>query len=184
MEQECLKGLGFNKGMVAFLKTSGKTMIFRGVLLLVLSGLLFFQPVNTIIVMTRVIGIGVLLDGILLLGAGLRAGEGRGELMITNGVMLVLMGCLAIFKPLLVDWLWGIVIGVWVLIAGLQSLFVGGSRMWSSIFAGVFLVLAGGLIVSSPWIGLLQIAWTIALLLLLIGVVLIVQGFRLASSVR
>ncbi len=184
MEQDYLKGLGFNKGMVAFLKTSGKTMIFRGILLVLLSGLLFCYPVETTTITTRIIGIGLLLDGILLLGAGFRAGEGRRELLVFNGFVLVLVGCLSVFKPLAVNWLWVIVIGIWILIAGLQSLFIGGSRLWSSVFSGLILILVGGLFISAPWVGLLQIAWCLALLLMMTGTVLIVQGFRLTSSLR
>jgi len=113
--------------------------------------------------------------------------RGAWWVMLLRGILAIVLGLLAFFKP--AGMLIGIVevMGLFFLLDGVLLIlgaitgFAGGSR-WLSLLGGLFYILAGIVIFSSPLLSAL-IAGTLAIYLMA-GFVLITGIMRIATAIR
>ncbi len=163
-------------------RSLGKNLIFRGVLELLLGILLLLNPLQTTAMLTIVIGAFLIMDGIGILIAGIRhSGAGKAWL-ITNAAALALLGLVAVLRPILMDTMWVLVIGVWQIFGGIECLAGGGWRRGWNVASGVLSLILGVIFICAPFAGLLSVIWLLGILLISSGVVTVAAGVQLRSA--
>lgn len=103
--------------------------------------------------------------------------------VLAYGVLVVLIGCLALANPLATGLATGLLLGVMVLGYGLLTLISSLTSLskrgrWIEALLGLLGVVAGGIILFAPFAGALSLVWAIGLWLFVSGV------FQLASAIR
>ena len=155
-----------------------RDLILRGILEALLGLLLLAKPVQTAVFITVVIGVFLLIDGATLLILGVRTpGPGR-KWLIVNAALLLLLGAFTVWRPIMVDSLWVVVLGVWQILGGIEALAGGGRKVWN-VLSGVLSLLLGAVFVVSPFVGLLSILWLLGILLAFSGAVTVVAGIKI-----
>jgi uncharacterized membrane protein HdeD (DUF308 family) len=123
--------------------------------------------------------------GAFAIVAGLRATSGtRRWLLLTEGVLGILAGLVALFWPGLTAVLLLYVISFWAVLGGLIRI-VGAILLrreidneWTMALSGVLWVLLGIVLTVLPGVGLLALAWVIGVFTLGVGVALIALAFK------
>ena len=155
------------------LRPSPFAIAWRGILLLILGGLLLLQPKLTIQILTIAIGFLLIFDGAWLAAASRRAKAAPRNFMLITGLLTILLGCAAIFAPLMIHFAWAILIGLWLLICAYGD-FRGGEYL--SAAAGA---LTGLIFVILPAAGVLTITWGLGILLTALGVMMLMIAYRM-----
>lgn len=162
----------------AAIRMLGRDLMLRGILEALLGVLLLVRPVQTAVVLTVAIGVFLLIDGATMLLIGLKApGPGK-KWLIINAVLLLLLGVFAVWRPIMVDSLWVVILGIWQLMGGIEALAGGGAKLWN-VLLGVLSLALGVVFIVSPFVGLLSIIWLIGVLLVLSGALTILAGVKL-----
>lgn len=163
-------------------------VVLRGVLAVLFGVLAYLWPGITAASFVFVFGAYALLDGVSSLAAAFRPapGESRGWLVV-GGVLGVLAALVVFFMPGLsavflfyVVAAWAIATGVTQILAAIQLRKVIEGE-WLLVLSGLLAVALGLFMFARPAAGLLGLIWAIAIYAVVVGVVLIVQGFRLRS---
>ena len=126
----------------------GRNLIFRGILEVAVGLLLLFSPARTIEILTVAIGVLLILDGVVLFFASLRSGPAGKRFAVINATLLVLFGAMTICSPLFMEYLWILILGVWLIVTSVSELLGGGwRRMWGiascllSLIVGIVFIL-------------------------------------------
>ena len=158
----------------------------RGLLAIAFGIAALVWPQITVWALVIVFGVYVLIDGVLDLGmaiggtgpGGTRLGGGRRWWLVFMGLLGIAAGLVAFFWPEItaVALLW--VIAVWAIISGVIELMTAWTARaelnneWMWVLAGVLSIALGILLLAQPgtgavaliyWIGVLAIAWGVAL---------------------
>ena len=161
----------------AAMRALGRDLVLRGVLEALVGLLLLLRPMQTAVFITIAVGVFLIIDGATLLFLALRSsGPGRGWLIV-NAALLLLLGVFAVWRPVMVDSLWVVILGVWQILGGIETLAGGINKLWN-VFSGVLSLIVGIVFVVSPFVGLMSIIWLIGALLLFSGVVTIIAGTK------
>jgi uncharacterized membrane protein HdeD (DUF308 family) len=168
--------------------------LLRGVLLVLVGGYALFQPGMTVAVLTQVIALFVILDGILTLVAGL-VGQIPSRLwVIVRGVLEILVGLFVFAYPMLVAGTAATILlfclafaaisgGIMEIIAAIQARRQIDGAGWI-ILGGVLAVLFGVLILLAPLTFGAFIVRVLGIFAILSGVSLIVFAFRVRQLGR
>jgi uncharacterized membrane protein HdeD (DUF308 family) len=148
---------------------------------------LVIEPHETLKVLTVILGILLLVDGVAVLVASIFGhGEGRGLLAIV-GILSVIAGLVLIKKPFHTLVFLTLVVGIWFVVAG-AARFVSAFSMTGSrgltIFGALIEVAAGILILSWPEIGLTTFAVIVGIVMMIRGLLLIYAGWLLHKVVK
>lgn len=162
-----------------FFHANRSALLIRGLVFSLIGLIGLFHPIGSMAAITVVLGIFLLLDamGALFLSIACRLFSG-----FFWSILLCAAGIVMILRPLEADVLVAVVLGVWLIITGIEELLsarVSPSRFILSGFGGMS-ILIGILLAVAPFAGLTAFSWLIALLLLLSGV----EMLALAISVR
>ena len=172
------------------LKRSANYLILAGVLGIVFGLTAMAYPIGTVAALVILWGIYALTDGVMALVLAFRpeAAAARWFLLII-GVIGVVAGLTAIFRPFSSALVLTSLLGVWLVLRGLMEIAsafgetVETSR-WLLVLAGLFWVVAGVLFFSNPgtsavsmtvWLGVLVIGW---------GMLMVLVGFRARSQAQ
>jgi uncharacterized membrane protein HdeD (DUF308 family) len=156
--------------------------ILTGAISVVAGIVVLAKPSNSLATLAVVFGIFVLLDGIMeLVGAAVGGSTNRGMLAVV-GVISVIAGVLLIRHPLGGVRAVALVVGIWLVAAGVVR-FIGafdaeGHRVLR-IVAALVLMVAGIAIVSSPHIGYATLALIAGLGFIAYGVGMMAYGWAL-----
>ncbi len=157
-------------------------------LLSVIAGIVVLaKPSHSLATLAVIFGIFVLVDGIIeLAGALIGSSQNRGLLAVV-GVLSVIAGVLLIRHPLGGVRAVALVLGIWLIAAGVVRFIaaVDGreNRLWRIVVA-VVLAVAGIAIAASPHIGYATLALIAGLGFICYGLSLIVAGLALHSVRR
>ena len=166
---------------------AGASLLLRAALMVVLGLLLVVNPGGSLLMLTRGIGVVLLIFGAIGVAAALGGGAARyrffawrgvRDMTLFNSAAIILLGIISLVYPAKADVFWVLMIGLWQLVTGLQSLF-GGRRspfLWSS---GLLSILIGVVLLVAPWTSLLTMVWLFGILLIAAGVWIGYAGFRL-----
>ena len=169
------------------LHSVGASLLLRAVLMVLMGLLLVVNPGGSIAVLTMVIGIALLIVGGIGVAASLSSAfsrfaifsaRGMRNMALFNSAAIALLGIISLIYPAKVNIFWMLMIGLWQLITGFQSLF-GGARspfVWSS---GLLSIVIGAVLVAAPWTSLLTAVWLLGTLLIAAGIWIGYAGFRL-----
>jgi uncharacterized membrane protein HdeD (DUF308 family) len=155
--------------------------ILTGAISVVAGVVVLAKPSNSLATLAVVFGIFVLLDGIMeLVGAVVGGSPNRGMLAVV-GVISVIAGILLIRHPLGGVRAVALIVGIWLVAAGVVS-FIGAfdaERRLLRILAALVLIVAGVAIVSSPHIGYATLALIAGLGFIVYGVGMMAYGWAL-----
>jgi uncharacterized membrane protein HdeD (DUF308 family) len=134
-------------------------------------------------------GVAVLLGGILAIVAGVRAQENeeRSWPLVTDGVIAVAVGLVALLRPDAYARIWLFVVAGYVFVSGILHIFAAlhlrrDMRDEMVLIANGVLTAAFGVsMVLLPWAGLLALTWLLGASSLCFGVLLFVVALRLRA---
>ena len=155
--------------------------VLLGVLSLVAGVILVIKPSHSLATLAVVFGIFLLLDGIVELISSFRREEGR-ALAAILGVLGVVVGIILIRHPTHAVNAIGLVIGIWLVAAGVVRLvraFVEGVRPLLRAAIAALEIVAGVVVVSNPHIGYATLAVLIGIWLILNALAMFALGLVL-----
>ncbi len=176
--------------MRALAHRSATTMIVMGVLAIIFGILGVAWPVTTALALVILWGIYALADGIAALGMAFQPiGASAKLFFILTGIVGVLAGLLAVFRPIssaeALTW----VLGLWLIARGILeivSAFGGGAgnARWLLLLGGVLWIIAGWIFASHPGVSALAIATWLGMLAIFWGIFAVVAGWMARSELK
>jgi uncharacterized membrane protein HdeD (DUF308 family) len=164
-----------------------------GVLALIAGIFITFWPKNSAIVLTVMLGIYFLIAGLAYVGLGIFSkgiSGGARALDIILGVVFVIGGILMLVNPtesaVVIGIFLGVLIGILWIIEGAVALAQAGSsesKAWS-IFFGILSIIAGIVLLFSPFWGAAVLFWVIGIALIVLGIVQIVRAFTFGRGMQ
>ena len=164
-------------------KFSRNALLFRAVLLLLTGVLLGFRPWLTLTVFTTVVGFFLIFEAMWLFAAALPRREGRTG-GILHALLTLILGFLCIASPLMMNLAWMFVLGFWQLVSGGNWFMLAATvkpRTWPLV-SGILATITGLLFLIWPAVGLAAMAWVLAALLILFGVILLLAALSLPKA--
>ena len=168
--------------MTGIFKAIGNALLIRGIIM-VLFGLLFWiHPIQVMNIIIIVIGLMLIIDSIPLFisSFGLK-GPSKSVMLIPASIMLIL-GLLCTFNALGIARIGIVIIGIWQLISGIQSVSTARNSGYLGVVSALLSILVGVILVVSPIVGLLAYTWLLALCIIVSGISAFLLGLKLRSS--
>jgi uncharacterized membrane protein HdeD (DUF308 family) len=170
------------------LATNWWALLLRGIAAVLFGLAALFWPGLTLFVLIVFFGAYTVVDGVFAIVAGIRAEGGRRWLLLAEGALGVLAGLIAFFYPGITALILLYVIAAWAIFTGILRVVLAISlrreieNEWLFVLSGVLSVLFGVILAVLPGAGLLSLVWLIGIFALIVGVVLIVLGFRMRGQ--
>jgi uncharacterized membrane protein HdeD (DUF308 family) len=163
-------------------------LLLRGIAAVLFGLAALFWPGLTLFVLIVFFGAYTVIDGIFAIVAGIRGSGGRRWLLLAEGALGVLAGLVAFFYPGITALVMLYVIALWAIFTGILKVIMAIwlrreiEDEWLMILSGVLSVLFGLILAVLPGVGLLSLVWLVGIYALIIGVALIVLGFRVRGQ--
>lgn len=175
--------------MKAVPQRSAGILITMGAMAALLGIITVLVPMGTAVALVMIWGAYALIEGVTMLIAVFRgkSAHGRG-LGIMAGIIGVIVGIAALIHPFVGVATFTFLIGIWLLIRGVVDLVAGikgtagkKSRVWL-IISAVLWIIGGVLFMVNPGVGALTITLWLGILAIAWGVALVVAGFSVRSQ--
>lgn len=156
-----------------------------GIASLVAGVILVLKPSNSLATLAVVFGIFLLVDGIAELISSFERGAQNRGLAAIVGVLAIIIGIALIRHPLHGVAAIGLVIGIWLVAAGvirLVAAFAVSSHRLLSVVIALIEIVAGIVIVSDPHIGYSALAIIAGIWLILNGIGMTALGFAVHGA--
>lgn len=165
------------------------TFVLRGVLAIAFGVLAFIAPAWGLAILVALFGVWALIDGVTSVWTGIRSRsvDRNWWLGIIEGIASILAGLVALILPGFAAEILRILIAAWAIVTG-------AIQIWSAIrlraeisgefwlgLAGVASILFGVILLVFPAAGVLGLVWLIGSSAIVIGVFLIILGWRLRA---
>jgi uncharacterized membrane protein HdeD (DUF308 family) len=175
--------------MYSGLARNWRALAGRGVLAIAFGIFALTRPSIELPALIEGFGVAVLLGGIFAIVAGIRAHENeeRSWPFVTDGVIAVLVGLLALLRPDAAARLWLFIAAGYVFVSGILHIFAAVKLRRDIhdetvlIINGVLTAGFGVMMVLLPWTGLLALTWLLGTSSLCFGVLLFVVALRLRT---
>ena len=163
------------------------SLVLRGGLAILFGIVALFYTGQTLLALVFVFGFFALLNGIMLIVAAVRAGEGhlRWGLLAFSGIIGVAAGIVSFVWPgltalaiVFIVAAWAIITGITRIVAAIQLRRVLQNE-WLLVGSGVASVIFGAIAALFPGAGILAIIWLLGAWLIVLGVLLIALAFSL-----
>lgn len=158
-------------------------------ILFILGGFLSFsRPDKTLHLLSVIIGVVFLFDGIFELTIRRRflrsLGEGTGWIVVL-GILNIILGIIFIFHPGFGTLYIAIIFAIWFILDSIMEFSVGrlfkgvsGGYYWLTIIFSILGIVLGVILLFSPVVSALTVVWIISMFLIIFGVLKIVQAFN------
>jgi uncharacterized membrane protein HdeD (DUF308 family) len=162
----------------------------RGLIALIFGIMLLAWPGVSLFIFAILFGAFAFVDGIFTLVAAVnyKAGAGRRTWLFVRGILGIIVGIITFFWPAITMLALVLLIGAWALVAGIMELNFAfravketGAK-WLFAVSGILSIILGILLLVSPIAAAIAVIWAIGAYAIIVGIVLIVLGFRLRSS--
>jgi len=173
--------------MMGLLARNWGWIVLRGVAAIVFGVLAFVRPGITLSVLVLLWGAYALVDGLLALSAGFKIKDGGKPMwsLILVGLVGIAAGVVTFLWPGMTALVLLTFIAAWALITGIFQV-VAAIRLrkvianeWLLGLSGLLSIAFGALLLARPGAGALAVIWTIGWYAILLGVLLLMLGFRL-----
>ncbi|MBM7504759.1 HdeD family acid-resistance protein [Agromyces aurantiacus] len=164
-----------------------------GVVALIIGIFITFWPQKSAVVLTVLLGIYFVIAGLAYVGLGIFSkgiSGGARALDIILGVLFVIGGVLMLANPtesaVVIGIFLGVLIGILWIIEGAVALAQAGSsssKGWS-IFFGILSIVAGIVLLFSPFWGAAILFWVTGIALIILGLVQIVRAFTFGRGLQ
>ncbi|MBV8948311.1 MAG: DUF308 domain-containing protein [Solirubrobacterales bacterium] len=154
-----------------------------GLLSVVAGGILVAKPSHSLATLAVVMGIFLLIDGIIELVLSLGRSEANRALAAIVGLLTIVVGILLIRHPTHAVNAIGLIIGIWLVAAGVMRLLragVTGGLLRAAI--AVLEIVVGVVVVSDPHIGYATLAILVGIWLIVNGLAWIGLGFVVRTA--
>ena len=170
--------------LAAAFRGLSRNLMLRGLIELVIGILLLCKPVSTIKWLTIIIGLLLILDGLLMFASYLRTKGAGSDWMIVNAIALVALGAVTVSSPLMMDYLWIIMLGAWHIVSAVNELAGGGWRRLLGIASCVLSLIIGVIFIMLPFVGLQALITVAGIVLIASGVFSLLTGADLRAASR
>ena len=162
-------------------------IVLRGVFAVLFGLGAFFWPGITLVVLVALYGAYLFADGILAVAwalMGRRAGAFPWGVLLA-GLASIIAGVLTFLMPGLTALVLLYLIAAWAIVRGIFEIIAAFhlrrelTNEWLLALNGVLSVLFGILLIAAPGAGALAVLWIIGTFAVIVGIVMIVLGFRL-----
>ena len=175
--------------MYSGLPRNWRVLAARGVLAILFGLFAVTQPEIALPTLVMGFGVAVLLSGILSIVAGVRAEENdeRSWPLVTEGVIAVAIGLVALLRPGAAARFWLYVVSGFVFASGILHVFAAIKLRQDIrdelvlIVNGVLTAAFGAVMILLPWPGLLVLDLVLGASSLCFGILLVVVAFRLRA---
>lgn len=165
------------------------TFVLRGILAILFGLLVFFMPGMALLTLVFLFGFYALADGLFSLAAALRWTGGAEQqpwwALLLHGILGVVAGFLALTLPGITAVVLLYIIAGWALATGIMEI-VAAIRLrqqiqgeWLLVLSGVLSIILGVLLALFPVAGALAVVLWIGAYAIVVGVLLLVLGFKL-----
>ncbi|HXJ43810.1 MAG TPA: HdeD family acid-resistance protein [Bryobacteraceae bacterium] len=164
-----------------------RTLVFRGILSVMIGLIAFVMPVATLFALTLLFAAYALIDGLVALVTAFGAGR-RGEhwwALLLTGIAGVATSVLAVVWPGVTLLFLVYLIAAWAILSGVLEISVAVKLRrhihgeWLLIFAGIVTILFGVLLFAAPGPGAVVLTWWIGAYMLTSGILKVVLALRL-----
>ncbi len=158
-----------------------RSMVFRGVVLLVLALLLLIRPALVMASLTIVAGVLLVAESLRAFRSGAKVPGGFRNLTWLYAGLTLVLGVLCIINPLAMDFAWVLLIGCWQVMSGIRDLALVFRR--ATVVPGLLLLngllalIIGVVFIVMPLAGLSALLWLLGVLLLCYAIVLLAEAF-------
>jgi uncharacterized membrane protein HdeD (DUF308 family) len=175
--------------MYSGLARNWKALAARGVLASLFGLFALVRPGIALPTLIEGFGVAVLLSGILAIVAGVRADENRERSwpFVTEGVIAVAVGLIALLRPEAAARFWLYVVSGFVFVSGILHIFAAIKLRRDMkdelvlIVNGVLTAAFGVMMILLPWAGLLALGYLVGASSFCFGVLLVVVSLRLRT---
>lgn len=173
--------------MLSALSDNWWVLVLRGLLAVLFGLVALFLPLGTPEAVGRVFGAYAILEGVLVVLAGVRRTRYRG-LLIAEGASGIIAGLVALAWPEIVALVLLYVVAIWAVFTGILEIVAAVSLRreiegeWVLLLVGLLSVILGVTMVVLPGVGLLSLVWLVGLYALSAGVALIALAFRVRDA--
>ena len=162
-------------------KAFGGSLILRGIIMLLFGILFWLRPLQVMNIILVIIGIMLIIDSIpLFISAVKIQGPGR-TAMIIPAIFLLGLGLLCTFNTMGIANIGIVIIGIWQLISGVQSLSTARNSGALGVVSSLLTILVGIIFIVAPATGLLSLSWLLALCIIISGISALILGVKLRS---
>lgn len=176
--------------MLKSLANSWKTMVFKGVLLIILAIIAFVNPTATAASIVMWIAALIAIDGVITTVTAIREWkevEHKWRFLL-EGILGLALGLVLFITPQITLAFIGYFIAFWFVLIGVNRIMMGirlrkeiEGEGWV-IFNGILAVLLGLLIVARPFLGVSSLMWILGFAFLISGIALLILGFKLRKG--
>jgi uncharacterized membrane protein HdeD (DUF308 family) len=160
----------------------------QGLCALLFGILAIFWSKLTLFLFLYIFGIYAIIDGLAPLGQAIFGGEraqrrGR-QILILEGIISIVCGVLTLLLPRAHNRLLFYIVAAWLLLKGISFVMQARARGWLTGLLGVLAIGAGLYILLNPTAGPHNILLLVGIFALVMGVLLLVRGWRARSRQR
>ncbi|MDR0899436.1 MAG: DUF308 domain-containing protein [Lactobacillaceae bacterium] len=163
-------------------KTAKWTTIIVGILLALIGGYGFFQPVSASVTVILLLGIAAIIRSVTDFVNAFNSQFLRGT-HVFAGLLNLIVGIILIFEPGVGHLYFGLLISFWVLFGSIQYIavsfsneFVSGWVRWLSVLLGVLGVFASVYLLLAPGLTFLVAIQIASFYLIILAVIMIITG--------
>ena len=175
--------------MFDFLQRSWNVLIFTGIAAVIFGIVAILWPGGTAVTLVLIWGWYALIDGVIEIGAAFRPESGATRaLLVFTGIIGIVAGLIAIFQPVASAVALAWILGIWLVVRGVVSLFSAFSLKlqtprWMLVLSAACFILAGVIFIINPGAAALTLSIWLGVLALIWGISILVAGFGLHRSV-
>ena len=177
--------------MITILSRIWWAVALRGAAAIVFGLIALLWPNLTLTALVFVFGFFALLEGfVTLVGMFTGASPRPWWSQLLGGLLSVAAGLIAIFTPAITALALLYVVAFWAILRGVTDIVAAIElrkeidNEWFLALSGVLSVMLGVLFIVMPGAGILSLLWLLGVYALVIGVVLVVLGFRMRSAMK
>lgn len=164
--------------------------VLAGIVAIIFGLFALAMPGTMLVSLVLFFAIFALIEAIILIISGVMAGGGEGSarwVLIGAGVVLLILGVLAIYNPTGFVLTIAFLIGLWMFVLGLFQLWAGiadrsAPYWWLTLIAGIIGIIAGLYIMTQPVAGSVVLVWVLGIYAIVFGIERIVMAFAPAPS--
>ncbi len=178
--------------MENLLRQSWWMLALRGVAAIVFGVLAIFWPGATLLVLVALFAAFAIVSGGTSIFAAVRhrGADGGWWLVLALGIVAVIAGVLAIFRPGVTALVLVLVMGAYAILTGVLDIAIAIRLRreiqgeWLLVLAGIVAVIFGVVVMAFPAAGAFALVWMVAFYAIASGVLLLALGIRLRSRGR
>src|SRR6266567_8391169 len=162
--------------------------LFRGIAAVLFGVITLVWPKLSLTALVLVFGVFAVISGITAVAAALRnTGEQGWGLLLTQGILGILAGAIALVWPGITALAFLYLLAAWAILTGIMEIIaplsfpMNGGRAVLSVLAGLVSIVFGVLIAAQPSSGLLAVVWLIGVYAIVFGIMYIVVYFESRS---